>query len=106
MKLTIIVNDETAYKNGVAYHSLDMASVPSNVHALQFNDENNKGHIEFVADENGDILAPQQITQLPDWANAVFVKWDEAKVAEQLAIQLAEQLALENAIQPNIGEQV
>jgi hypothetical protein len=101
MKLTIIPSDASAYKDGLAYHDLDISAVPSGVHALQFNTATNKGHIEFVADENGDISAPQQITQLPDWANTVFAKWDDAKAAEQLAIQLAaqlaEQLALENA---------
>lgn len=83
MKLTIIPSDNTAYKDGLAFHGLDTSAVPANVHALQFNDTTNKGHIEFVADENGELSTPEKITELPDWAVTVFAKWDEAKAAEQ-----------------------
>jgi hypothetical protein len=81
MKLTIIPSDATAYKDGVAFHGLDVSSAPANVHALQFNDETNKGHIEFKADENGELTAPEKITELPSWATSIFTAWDDAKAA-------------------------
>ena len=81
MKLTIIPSDATAYKDGVSFHNLDVSSAPSNIHALQFNDSTNKGHIEFKADENDQIATPLAITELPAWAISVFIAWDNAKVA-------------------------
>jgi hypothetical protein len=85
MKFTIIPSDATAYKDGLAFHSLDVSGVPANVHALQFNDATNKGHIEFKTDENDQISAPEKITELPTWAVTVFTAWDNAKVAFEAA---------------------
>jgi hypothetical protein len=46
MKLTIIKDDGAVYKDSVSYNNLSLPTIPSNVHALQWN--NDKGHIEFV----------------------------------------------------------
>lgn len=101
MKITIIYSDKAVYKDGVCYSGLDLSSIPSNTHALQFNTESNKGHIEYVMDENGHIPQNMQITELPDWAVTACAKWDEAKSAEEAAI-LADQQAAE-AAQNNVG---
>jgi hypothetical protein len=83
MKLTIIVDDNAVYVDGVVYSGLDLAVVPSNVHALQFNDASNAGWIEFVQDDFGNKADNQPITLLPAWATTALTKWDEAKAAKE-----------------------
>ena len=46
MKLTIIKNDGAVYKEGQSYSNLSLPTIPSDVHALQWN--NDKGYIEFL----------------------------------------------------------
>jgi hypothetical protein len=77
MKLTIIREDGAVYKDGISYSGLDLSAVPPNVHALQWYET--EGEIEFSGRPK-----PQNeiITELPNWANACVVKWDEAKAAE------------------------
>ena len=76
MKLTIIVDDNSVYVDGVmkpwAPKPMDLStcSIPSNVHALQWN--NGSGWIEFR-----DPAPNQEITVLPEWANACVVLWNE-----------------------------
>jgi len=86
MKLTIIRADGAVYKDGVSYSRLDLSSVPSNVHALQFNTVFNAGWIEFVQ-ENEFVSKPanETIISLPEWATAAMTKWDEAKATAEAA---------------------
>jgi hypothetical protein len=73
MKLTIIPSDGAVYEDGVAYIGLDLNScnIPSNVHALQWQDT--AGWIEY------NITIPNEIiTELPAWANCCMTKWTEA----------------------------
>jgi hypothetical protein len=95
MKLTIIPVDGTVNKDGKAYLELDFSScgIPADVHALQWEEyEPNKGHIEFKSP----LIQNQNITELPSWANACVVKWEEAEAeaarlaAEQVAQQTEE----------------
>ena len=46
------------------------------------------GTIEFT-----DARENEEITALPDWANACIAKWDEAKAAEEAAAAAAEAAA-------------
>lgn len=71
MRLTIIPSDQAVYKDGVVYEPLDMATVPINVHALQWFDTS--GWIEFK-----DYSANQTISELPEWANTCVQKWEIA----------------------------
>ena len=93
MKLTIIPSDGAVYKDGTSYSGLDLTAIPSNVHALQFNDASNAGWIEFTQDDFGSKAPNEKITSLPDWALTAATKWDEAKAAEEAAIAAAEQNA-------------
>lgn len=61
MKLTIIPSDGAVYKEGVSLSHLILNSIPSNVHALQWNLD--QGWIEY-----NDETPNEKITQLPDWA--------------------------------------
>ena len=98
MKLTIIRADGAVYKDGVSYSGLDLAAVPSDVHALQFNDASNAGWIEFVQDDFGDKAANEMITLLPAWATTAMTKWDEAKAAQEAAILAAQQAAVDQPV--------
>lgn len=75
MKLTIIVDDEAVYKDKVSFNPVDVSSTPSNVHALQFDDATNTGHIEYKDAPN------EEITALPDWAVTVSSNYDSAVAA-------------------------
>jgi len=77
MKLTIIVDDNAVYKNTVSFSPVDLSTVPSNVHALQFDTTTNTGHIEFKDALN------QVITTLPDWAITASNNYDTALAAYQ-----------------------
>jgi hypothetical protein len=92
MKLTIIPVDGTVNKEGKAYIGLNLISceIPTDVHALQWEEhEPNKGYIEFKSS----LVQNQEITQLPVWANVCLTKWDEAKAAEEAAIESAKKVA-------------
>ena len=94
MKLTIIRSDGAVYKDGVSYSGLDLSSVPTDVHALQW--YGTEGEVEF----NGRPKPQNEpITVLPDWANVCLTKWDEAKAAEEAAriAQEAARIAQETA---------
>jgi hypothetical protein len=73
MKLTIIPTDGAVGEDGKFYLELDLSScgIPSNVHALQWQDT--AGEIEY------DTTIPNEIiTELPAWANCCMTKWTEA----------------------------
>jgi hypothetical protein len=96
MNLTIIPIDGAVYVDGYSFSGLDLTAAPADVHALQWG--NDKGWIEFKDSGVGAKPQNQDITELPDWANACKAKWDEAKAAEAAAILAAQQAAEEAAI--------
>ena len=89
MKLTIITADNAVYKGGYSYSGLDLSScgIPENVSALQWQDTSG-----WVEDKSA-LVDNTPITELPAWANACIVKWDEVKAAEEAAILAAQQAA-------------
>lgn len=80
MKLTIIKNDGSVYKDNVSYESLSLPTIPDDVHALQWNES--IGHIEFV----DNVKANETITALPSWANDALTAWQNAYETEQAEI--------------------
>ena len=93
MRLTIIKDDGSVYKDGNSYSGLTLPSVPSDVHALQWNGAT--GWIEFV-----DSVKPNEdITSLPTWADDSLAEWQTVYDAEQAAIKAAKdaQVAKANA---------
>lgn len=87
MKLTIIPSDKAVYKDGMSYSNLTLSNIPTDVHALQW--DNNTGHIEY----KNHIKPNESITQLPSWANDALTTWQQAYDAEQAAKLAAEQAA-------------
>jgi hypothetical protein len=76
MRVSIIPVDGAVRKGDITYIELDLSScgIPADVHALQWEEyESNKGHIEF----NSPLTPNQEITELPIWADACLVKWQE-----------------------------
>jgi hypothetical protein len=80
MKLTIIKDDGAVYKDGVSYADLSLPTIPSDVHALQWNDST--GHVEFT----NNVKINETITELPSWANDALTAWQNAYEAEQAEI--------------------
>lgn len=87
MKLTIIVSDNAVYQDGRPFFDLDLSFIPSDVHALQWNEV--KGWIEFCSDKDNQKKSNEDINELPDWAISAIEKWSDAKSAEDAAISLA-----------------
>ena len=81
MKITIIVDDNAVYVDGVmkAYAPLPLnltqCGIPSDVHALQWNQT--AGWIEFIDNPDGTKPQNEPITVLPDWANACVEVWNQ-----------------------------
>ena len=90
MKITIIPIDGAVYKEGLSFSGLDLSFVPSNVHALQW--DNDAGWIEFKSEAEFRKPPNENITTLPDWVTVAMTKWECAKVireAEEVAILAA-----------------
>lgn len=87
MKLTIIPADGSVGENGVFYNDLDLSScgIPSDVHALQWQDT--AGWIEYISP----LVQNQPITELPAWANCCMAKWTEANTPVPPSPPTAEQ---------------
>ena len=81
MKLTIIPSDKAVYKDGLCYSDLNLSSanIPTNIHALQW--DNNAGHIEY----KNHVKPNEDITTLPEWADVSLTVWQQAYDAEQAA---------------------
>jgi hypothetical protein len=97
MRLTIISTDGAVYKDGVSYDALDLAAVPSEVHAFQWYGE--FGEIEFKSHlEGGNFVHPanELVTELPAWAVTAVDKWEEADLA-RIAAEEAARIAAEEA---------
>lgn len=76
MRLTIINENKCVYVGNYSYSHLDINTIPSNVHALQWQDD--KGWIEY-----NDGQANEFIDTLPSWANDAKLAWEEAKANEK-----------------------
>lgn len=80
MKLTIIPIDKAVYKDGLCYSDLSLVDIPSDVHALQW--DNNVGHIEYKSS----AISNETINELPKWANDALVVWQQAYDADQAIV--------------------
>jgi hypothetical protein len=74
MKLVIIPSDAAVYVDGVSHVDLDLNFIPSDVHALQWN--NTKGWVEFKDNDEGIKPQNQSITELPEWATLSVEAWN------------------------------
>lgn len=90
MRFVIIAETNTVMQGEIGYDDLDLSTcgIPSDVHALQWYDDDT-GSIEYKSEtaQNDDI------TSLPSWAIACQTVWQAARDAELTLI--AEQEAAE-----------
>lgn len=103
MKLTIINDDKSVYEDGFMYDKLPLTTVPSNVHALQFDTVSNTGWIEFKDNVDGTKPQNELINSLPNWATDAMTDWtnaDNAYKAQQAALLVAQEAALAKVNQP------
>ena len=91
-RVSIVVEDGAVYKDGYSYSGLDFSNcgIPANVWALQW--YNTYGDIELLDDTGYQVGGHEDITELPAWANACLVKWQEAEDA-RIAAEEAEAAA-------------
>lgn len=87
MKITIIPSDKAVYKDGISYSNLTLSNIPTDVHALQWN--NDAGWIEY----KNHVKPNETISSLPQWANDALNVWQITYDAEQAAKAAAEQAA-------------
>ena len=76
MKFTIVIGDQTVYQDGIPYTGLNTSSIPSNVHALQFDTTTQTGWIEFNRNSDGTHSPNEIINVLPSWANTANDYWN------------------------------
>ena len=88
MKVSIIKEDGTVVKDGVAYTELDLSALPDNFHALQW--DTSSGDLE-TKDVNN-IPSNTAISDLSPYQWCVDA-WQAAYDAEQAAIAAAEAAA-------------
>lgn len=91
MKLTIVKEDNMVLVDSHGLE-LDLSTItfPQNFWALQWN--GSSGHIEY----NSAMIQNDEITALPEWANASVTKWQTRKAeieAEEAAAEAAAQAA-------------
>jgi hypothetical protein len=72
MRVTIIPSDGAVYENGLCYMPLVWDGTPTNVHALQYFDDNT-GWIEF-----NDGTPNEDITSIPLWGENAMAAWTVA----------------------------
>ena len=90
-KISIIKPDTTVTVDGLGYDSLDVSSVASNIHAIQFDTSTNTGHIEY-----NDGTANEDIVSIAAYQSIIDAH-NTQKTADEAAITDAEnaQTALE-----------
>ena len=84
MRVSIIKEDGTVVKDGVAYTDLDLSALPSEFHALQW--DTDSGNLETKDSNNTPINAP--VSDLSPYQFCLDA-WHAAYDAEQAAIAAA-----------------
>jgi hypothetical protein len=90
MKIVIVADDKRVCVDGLCFDDLDMSSLDSSIHAIQWNGE--WGEIEYKSEfQNGQITKPQNqvITDITPYQWAVNI-WNVAKNAQAEEIAKSE----------------
>ena len=91
MRLTIIPIDKAVYINGVSYANLTWEGTPSNLHALQWFDDN-QGWLEFKDGSPNEL-----ISVLPEWTTSALAAWQHADSPPPPPAPTPEELKISNA---------
>ena len=76
MKISIINPDSTVVIDGLGFDSLDLSTIPSTTHAIQFDTATSVGHIEY-----NDGTANEAITSIAAY-QSIIDAWQVAKDAQ------------------------
>jgi hypothetical protein len=80
MKVAVIPQDKTVYKDGVSMTNLTLPTCPADIHAAQWNTETGSGWIEFSDNLDGTKSKPNEtLTAIPDWLTDAMNEFDTAK---------------------------
>jgi hypothetical protein len=102
MRVTIIPHDKLVVINKEGYSNIDLSSIDSSVHAVQWYDT--EGEIE-IKDARGRMIENRAITSFDDFA-FVIPLWEAEKAkAEIIKAELEARIAQQNTIlEANINE--
>ena len=79
MKISIINTDSTVVIDGVGFDSLDLSTISSDTHAIQFDTATSTGHVEY-----NDGTANEAITSIAPY-QSIIDAWQVVKDARQAA---------------------
>lgn len=74
MRLIIVREDKYVSIDGVGYHDMDMSSIPSNIHAVQWYDD--EGEIEYITIKGTSREPNKRITSLDDFQTIISL-WEQ-----------------------------
>ena len=86
MKISIINPDSTVVIDGLGFDSLDLSTISSATHAIQFDTATSTGHVEY---NNG--TANESITSIADY-QSIIDAWQVVKDAQPLELTAQEVL--------------
>ena len=90
MKISIINTDSTVVIDGLGFNSLDLSTLLSTTHAIQFDTATSVGHIEY-----NDGTANEAITSIASY-QSIIDAWQVVKDAQPVPVELTAQEVLNN----------
>jgi hypothetical protein len=90
MKISIINPDSTVVIDGLGFDSLDLSTISSTTHAIQFDTATSVGHIEY-----NDGTANEAITSIAAY-QSIIDAWQVVKDAQPVPVELTAQEVLNN----------
>jgi hypothetical protein len=90
MKISIINPDSTVVIDGLGFDSLDLSTIPSTTHAIQFDTATSVGHIEY-----NDGTANEAITSIAPY-QSIIDAWQVVKDAQPVPVEPTAQEVVNN----------
>jgi len=90
MKISIINPDSTVVIDGLGFNSLDLSTISSTTHAIQFDTATSTGHVEY-----NDGTANELITSITAY-QSIIDAWQVVKDAQPVPVELTSQEVLNN----------
>lgn len=105
MKISIIKEDNAVVIDGIGFLEMDLSSVGTDVHAIQFDTETSKGHIEYKDDRVNEEIT--DITPYQSIIDSHAQKKTELDTQEQEAKAFEETYVYKRSVAyPSIEEQM
>jgi hypothetical protein len=90
MKISIINPDSTVVIDELGFNNLDLSTLSSTIHAIQFDTATTTGHVEY---NNG--TANEAITSIAAY-QSIIDAWQAAKDAQPVPVELTDQEVVNN----------